>query len=97
MGCCLKDIIGQARMALWTVECTNNLVRNLVAEIDEPAPFFDAPEFQIAGMIVSLLIRSRCYSHARMPLSFDYPALVEFSSCDQAGYCYPLGIFYNLF
>ncbi len=68
MGCCLKDIIGQARMAFWAVERANNLVRNPVAEIHEPAPFFDAPEFQIAGMIVSLLIQIRYYSHARMAL-----------------------------
>ena len=66
----MKDIVRQARVAFGAVERANNLVRNLVAEIHKPAPFFDAPEFQIAGMIVSLLIRGRCYSHARMPLSF---------------------------
>ena len=97
MGCCSKDIVRQARVAFGAVERANNLVCNLVAEIHEPTPFFDAPEFQIAGMIISLAIRTRCYSHARMPLSFDCPALVEFSGCDQAGYCYPLAVFLKFF
>ena len=57
-------------MALWTMERANNVVLNLVAEIHKTTRFFDAPEFLIARMIVSLLIHTRRYSTCQSPRVF---------------------------